>query len=154
MTQKGQLHTKYQHLFIEAKVDEYKGRLIEDIENLDLINVTDEIEESQLRNVINVANSTRTVAVVTNFIKYQIGRKKQRNKGWRYNDFGENLIQTLQGSVKEWAEEISRMASQAIKGVKNVEDLQREVWCRLVRLYLGYLYRHYKYVQKPQGGSA
>ncbi len=45
------------------------------------------MDKSQIRNVLNVAEESRSLAVVTNFIRYQLGRS-QTGPAWRKNGFG------------------------------------------------------------------
>lgn len=107
--------------------------------------ITKELEDKQPRNVIAVADDTESVAVVDNFIKYQIGRSKE-NEGWRFGEkegkgFGEAVRSDLR-QIQEWAK------SKASGQVK-VEELE----IRLIRRYLGYLVRYFKYAQARQGGG-
>jgi hypothetical protein len=41
-----------------------------------------DMDKNQIRNVLNVAEESRSLAVVTNFIRYQLGRS-QTGPGWR-----------------------------------------------------------------------
>jgi len=111
--------------------------------------ITDEhqggLEDKQIRNVIAVADDTQSVAVVDNFIKYQIGRSDP-NKKWRYGEqrgkgFGERVRTDLQ-----W---LGGLAAQRAHDAVTVEYLA----IRLVRRYLGYLIRHFKYAQVQPGGN-
>lgn len=107
--------------------------------------ITRELEDKQPRNVIAVADDTQSVAVVDNFIKYQIGRSKE-NEGWRFGErdrtgFGEAVRADL-AQLREWAK-------QKASGEVKTEDLE----IRLVRRYLGYLARYFKYAQVQQGGG-
>lgn len=161
MKKEKQLQAK-KNMFIEAEIDKRTTNLIEHAEKL--VNDTgiagkrrkdkkeNILEEHQLRNVINVANSTDTVAVVTNFIKYQIGRCDKDEK-WQHNNFGQKLIDELsEGIVYKSVEEIMGETKQALKGETTEDDL-RKIWCRLVRLYIGYLSRYFKYAQSMEGGD-
>jgi hypothetical protein len=84
-----------------------------------------DLEESQLRNLQNLASATDSVAVLENFIAYQMGRKKLPVKvgQWILED-----IQTLKGKAEELTQ--------------NDEALR---WARmeLIRLYLGFLVRKF-----------
>ncbi|HXH13082.1 MAG TPA: hypothetical protein VNP04_25335 [Alphaproteobacteria bacterium] len=90
------------------------------------------MQDKQLRNVIAVADDTKSVAVVENFIKYQIGRHDE----WRYHDFGEKLIGDLR-RLREWARKMVE---------SDIEE--NDLAIRLVRRYLGYLMRYFVYQQK------
>lgn len=105
----------------------------------------DEImQENQLRNVIAVAGETKSVAVVENFVRYQIGRHDE----WRHKDFGENLLNDLA--------ELRNTGNTLAKELKeeDVNDIgEEELTIRLVRRYLGYLARYFKYAQLKEGGG-
>ncbi len=134
-------------LLIRQILDELDALVVPRAE--DVVNktpgITKELEDKQPRNVIAVADDTQSVAVVDNFIKYQIGRSKE-NEGWRFGEqsgigFGEAMRTDL-AQLKEWAKQ---KASSEVRA----EDLE----IRLVRRYLGYLARYFKYAQVPKGGS-
>lgn len=95
----------------------------------------EKFKESQLRNVINVASSSRSVPVVLNFIKYQIGRREE----WQHKKFGEYLLDRL---IR-----LSPTAQQ-IASRPEVKGSEEEIHLRLVELYLGYMNRYFKYKSK------
>jgi hypothetical protein len=109
--------------------------------------ITDEkkggLEDKQIRNVMAVAEETQSVAVVDNFIKYQIGRNKE-NEGWRFGE-GQGFGEAVRADLTWLQEAAKRQASGEVK--------TEELAIRLVRRYLGYLNRHFKYVQVRQGGG-
>lgn len=111
----------------------------------------DGLEDKQIRNVGAVADNTQSVAVVDNFIKYQMGRnfdeKKPRNeqKKWCLPDkdgkpFGEAMRDDL-GQLQEWA-----------KSKATGDVIAEELAIRLVRRYCGYLARYFKYAQCRKKG--
>ena len=107
--------------------------------------ITKALEDKQIRNVIAVADDTQSVAVVDNFIKYQIGRNKE-NEGWR---FGEKKGQSFGEAIRADLASLQGTARRQAKGEVRTEELA----IRLVRRYLGYLARYFKYAQVPKGGS-
>jgi hypothetical protein len=134
-------------LLIRQILDELDTQLVKRAEDVveKATGITTKLEDKQIRNVIAVADDTQSVAVVDNFIKYQIGRSKE-NEGWRFGEnggvgFGEALREDL-AQLREWA-------WQKATGEVTAEDLE----IRLVRRYLGYLARYFKYAQLPKGGS-
>ncbi len=102
-----------------------------------------EFGDSQLRNLIAVANETDSPAVVMNFIRYQIGRdNKQKAWGWKHGDkrLGDRLIEDLSadaGAVR-----------QALSKVPGLDDrvTQQLAAMALVRQYLGFASRYLKYL--------
>jgi hypothetical protein len=116
----------------EQRVDSHQG-------------VTSQLEDKQLRNVIAVAEETESLAVVENFVKYQIGRD-DKEKDWAAGKpgFGEGVLQDL-GWIRKQAESLA----DASVGKKDLE-------IRMARLYLGYMMRYFKYAQavSPSTGGA
>ncbi len=134
-------------LLIRQILDELDTQVVQKAEAAvdSMPRITRALEDSQPRNVIAVADDTKSVAVVDNFIKYQIGRCKE-NEGWRFGErggkgFGEVVREDLT-KLQEWAKN------------KATEDVtSQELAIRLVRRYLGYLARYFRYVQISKGGS-
>ena len=83
------------------------------------------ISDTQLRNIQNMANSTYSVKALENFIAYQVGRKKIPK------EFKDKIISDF-NNLKQLSIEIA--------GEEN-----SEVHMELIRLYLGFLVRGFKY---------
>ncbi len=100
-----------------------------------------QLGDSQLRNLIAVANETESPAVVFNFIRYQIGRDSRGNNWGSQHagkSLGERLIDDLEsGAVKE-----------ALDQVPGIEDktLRQLASIKLIRQYLGFASRYLKYL--------
>lgn len=143
-------------LILKREIQKISGELVEKAEKLlgskESLN-KDFIKENQIRNVINVTIGCESISVVTNFIKYQIGRSN-KDQGWKYNNFGETLITELKG-LEGYAEKVVRQADQETPGFQaaNTTEEVREVYIELARLYLGYLNRYFKYWQEKGGGN-
>src|SRR5215212_555985 len=103
-----------------------------------------QLQPTQLRNAIAVANETSSLEVLKNWIRYQIGRADGR--GWRHERFGEGLIEQIDGPLQTLAAEVATGAG--------ASDRQHEVWAQLTRLYLGYLNRHFYYRNEEQRRAA
>jgi len=103
------------------------------------------LEESQLRNLVNVAISSRSVEVVINFIRYQIGRSGSV-WGTGPNDFGHRVIGDLRGKVNDLAGKVIDVLGQ--EGIADANARRDEVYVRLMQLYLGYLNRSFYYGKK------
>lgn len=76
------------------------------------------MEESQLHNLLNIANATDSIKAIENFICYQMGRRRSE---WR-SEFGNRVLEDLK--------ELATMAQQ--EKVKHID---------FVRLYVGFLFR-------------
>lgn len=98
---------------------------------------------SQLRNLIAIALETESPAVVTNFIRYQMGRDKQ-GKGWSNSvgdqKLGERFIHAIdEGVVKE--------ALGTIIDVKKDAELVPLVRIELIRHFLGFASRYLRFLE-------
>lgn len=125
-------------LIIRWKIDRVEDDVVRRAERAigEPATIATQLEEKQLRNVSAVAAQTETLAVVENFIRYQIGRAK-RGQGWRAgpdDGFGQRLLSDL-----AWVRKQAR-------GLADTEVPTNALEIRLARLYLGYLTRHFKYV--------
>ena len=94
------------------------------------------LEESQFRNLVRVADSTESTEAIKNFLRYQTGRDNKWGRG--KNSLAENIINDIDNSLKEKAEKIATNA--------NTEDI-KSIHIKLIRLYLGYGARHLKYLK-------
>lgn len=91
-----------------------------------------DLEESQLRNLQNLAAATDSVPVLENFIGYQMGRGKIPA------DVGRRILADIQ-ELSRRAEELTRQHP----------ELLRQTRMELIRLYLGFLVR--KFVAERKG---
>ncbi|HWW75417.1 MAG TPA: hypothetical protein VNZ44_08475 [Pyrinomonadaceae bacterium] len=99
----------------------------------------DEMRESQIRNLVNLAAASRSVEEVTNFIRYQIGRDT-KGKTWAHEGFGKAVIADIEtGQVRKSLEAVVAQVSGA--------DLVA-VRSELIALYLGYMNRCFVYASK------
>lgn len=108
------------------------------------------MEENQLRNLLNVAMESRSAEVVTNFIRYQIGRNEsawQKDK----DGFGHTVIADIHTFVAGLANDVVEYLKD--HGISETEAgaLRSEASIRLMQLYLGYLNRAFYYGKKANG---
>jgi hypothetical protein len=112
-----------------------------------------DMRENQIRNVLNVAEESDSVEVVTNFIRYQIGRSTG-GRQWQYNGFGLQVIQDIEeGVVAERAQEAGKQAVARIKelgGEADEQSLCADAYVALTRYYLGYLNRAFYFCDKTE----
>ena len=94
------------------------------------------LEESQFRNLVRIADSTESTEAIKNFLRYQTGRDNKWGRG--KNSLAEQIIKDIEGVLKEKANNIATEA--------NTEDVN-PIHIKLIRLYLGYGARHLKYLQ-------
>ena len=94
------------------------------------------LEESQFRNLVRVADSTESTEAIKNFLRYQTGREKKWGRG--ENSLAENIIKDIDGQLKNLATNIATNA--------NTGDV-KSIQIKLTRLYLGYGARHLKYLK-------
>lgn len=120
-------------LEIEKRLDD----LIEDAQGLiKETEVYKRVEESQIRNLLEIASSVDSIKALEVFIQYQMGRGKLPP------DFGDRLIEKIK-DLGEKSEEITRQRPQE----------RKEVWLKMIRQYLGYMNRYFVYKRKEEGGS-
>lgn len=85
-----------------------------------------DLEESQLRNLQNLASATDSVPALENFIAYQRGRKKIPDK------VGDRIL-----------EDIRELGQKAAELTQNNPESLRWIRMELIRLYLGFLVRKF-----------
>jgi len=116
-------------LEIEKKLDD----LIEDARGLvDETGVYKEVEENQMRNLLEMALSVDSVEALKVFIQYQMGRKKLPSA------FGDALIEKI-GGLEKKAKEITKQ-----------QTIDKDVWLAMIRQYLGYMNRYFVYRKKEE----
>lgn len=94
------------------------------------------LEESQFRNLVRVADTTDSAEVIKNFIRYQVGRDKKWGRG--KGSLAEKIIQDIDGNIKKIAQSIAEASQGELK----------KIWLELIRRYLGYGSRHLKYLKE------
>ncbi|MEM7554860.1 MAG: hypothetical protein AAF378_12305 [Cyanobacteria bacterium P01_A01_bin.84] len=94
------------------------------------------LEESQFRNLVRVADSTESTEAIKNFLRYQTGRDNKWGTG--KNSLAEKLIEDFEQLLKKQATDIANKAK--------TEDI-KSIHIKLIRLYLGYGARHLKYLK-------
>lgn len=103
------------------------------------------MDKNQIRNVLNVAEESRSLAVVTNFIRYQLGRS-QTGPAWRKNGFGLQVIQQIEGADGIVAKQAQAALERARERGETIpEEAIDELRYDLMRYYLGYLNRAFIY---------
>jgi len=120
-------------LEIEKRLDDLIGDAQELVKETE---VYKRVEESQIRNLLEIASSVDSVKALEVFIQYQMGRGKLPP------DFGDRLIEKIK-DLGEKSEEITRQRPQE----------RKEVWLKMIRQYLGYMNRYFVYKRKEEGGS-
>jgi hypothetical protein len=109
------------------------------------------MRENQMRNVVDVALSTQSLDVVTNFIRYQIGRSGG-SQAWLHNNFGQRVVQELESPEGVVHRLLTTVTAEVHRQVQEADEaeIKREAQLRLVRLYLGYLNRWFYYGSKTR----
>ena len=102
---------------------------------------------SQLRNVIAVATETESAAVVSNFIRYQIGRDTYGNS-WAANRCGKPLGQLFIDEIDGNQGVIMTSLAVVEKETPLAEKAQvQSAKIELIRQFLGFASRHMKYIE-------
>lgn len=125
------------NILLKKKIEEQLDNIIENAENL-VINTNiankEKISQSQIRNIIEIANATNSLKALKNFIRYQIGRNQLDG------EFGNQFINQLENFLENITKEITR----------NSPKSENSVRFSLIKQYLGYLNRHYVYLTKKK----
>lgn len=101
----------------------------------------DKLEESQFRNLVRVSDTTESVEVVKNFLRYQVGRERKWGRGDK--SLAERIVRDIDGMLRQTAEEIAKAAATSEK---------KKIQIELIRRYLGYGARHLKYLNSEREG--
>lgn len=102
------------------------------------------MEKNQLRNLLNVAVTSRSPEVVINFIRYQIAREQGKWSRDR-EGFGHTVIEDLRGIVDKLAARVEETVKKEMPDAPQAETLRHTAYVRLMQLYLGYLNRAFYY---------
>nr|WP_322657130.1 hypothetical protein [Dendronalium sp. ChiSLP03b]MDZ8203457.1 hypothetical protein [Dendronalium sp. ChiSLP03b] len=94
------------------------------------------LEESQYRNLMHVADTTESIEVIKNFLRYQLGRDKKWGVG--ENSIAQRIINDIDSLLQQKAKII-------VEEVKYLEKF-KPIWLDLTRRYLGYGSRRLKYI--------
>jgi hypothetical protein len=128
-------------LKIQKGIRQAEDKLVTDIQTaLDNTSSYGDLEESQFRNLVRVADTTDSTAVIKNFLLYQVGRDKKWGRG--QNSLAQKIIHDIDKNLKTVANEIAKSAK--------AEDFFNEIWLELTRRYLGYGARYLVYKNKGQ----
>lgn len=128
-------------LKIQKGIRQAEDKLVTDIQTaLEDTTSYGNLEESQFRNLVRVADTTESTAVIKNFLLYQVGRDKKWGRG--QNSLAQKIIHDIDRNIKATAQDIARSAK--------AEDFFNQIWIELTRRYLGYGARYLVYMNKGQ----
>jgi hypothetical protein len=94
-----------------------------------------DLEESQFRNLVRVADTTESPEVIKNFLRYQVGRDKKWGRG--DGSLAAKIIENIDSDIHKAAQKIA----------DECETNLKQIWIELIRRYLGYGARHLKYLR-------
>lgn len=114
---------------IEERLDEIVRLAEKCVINTKAAEKEDKLEESQLRNLQNLASATDSVAALENFIAYQMGRRKIPL------EVGRQIMDDLQ-----W---IGRQAGEIAAREKADKQAERRLRMEMIQMYLGFLVRKF-----------
>lgn len=136
----------------QRRIDLSKEQLVPAAEALlrqaDVVSISKkDLGESQLRNLIAIANETRSPAVVLNFIRYQMGRDS-RGRNWSKlaggKRVGELFLAALEGGA------VGAALEDMAPVIENEEQKQL-VRIELFRHFLGFASRYMKFLDLERG---
>ncbi|MFB2918442.1 hypothetical protein [Aerosakkonema funiforme] len=94
-----------------------------------------DLQETQFRNLVRVADTTDSPEVIKNFLRYQVGRDKKWGRG--DNSLAAKIVNDIDTQIKQKANVIHKEISGS--------DF-KSIWLELIRRYLGYGARYLKYI--------
>jgi hypothetical protein len=101
------------------------------------------LEKSQFSNLLNVAQSSESVEVIVNYLRYQMGRE-QKLWGTGQNDLAHVIIGHIRTELQDLVDQ--QIAAYLTERKIDAEpDRLREAHFRLVFQYIGYLRRAFVY---------
>jgi hypothetical protein len=139
-------------LRLEAAIDQHIGAIVTaaDLavkEVIDVARTADkhkDIGRSQFRNVLAVASAAPHPAVITSFIRYQMGRKDTQ-KVWKDTGLGAKVIALIENDLAAAAAAAVRSA-----GVGDPVEVQ----VRMARLLLGFADRRFVFENSEKDGES
>lgn len=127
-------------LKIQKGIRQAEDKLVTDIQDaLDDKSSYGDLQESQFRNLVRVADTTESTEVIKNFLRYQVGRDKKWGKGEQ--SLAAKIIRNIDKDIKEAAKKIAKAAE---------VDEYNPIWLDLTRRYLGYGARYLVYKNKGE----
>jgi vacuolar-type H+-ATPase subunit H len=133
---------QHKQLKIQQGIRKAEDELVDAIQKaLDDKSSYDNLEESQFRNLVRVADTSESIAVIKNFLLYQVGRDKKWGKG--RNSLAQKIISDIDERISNIAEKIK------IDADANVDDFKL-IRIELTRRYLGYGARYLVYKNKGE----
>jgi hypothetical protein len=105
------------------------------------------LERHQFTNLETLAGETRSLEVIKDFIRYQMGRDARKNT-WRAiikgGAFGERVIKDIDG-LERTADSIVKQAQRAGVMPNDAEQERALIWWMLARRYISYLEHAFVY---------
>ena len=98
----------------------------------------------QFSQLLQVAEQSESVAVVINYLRYQIARS-QPDQGWRYAEVGQDLIHYLNHPLQRMARNVAQKAIERTRGqtFAATPEQHERAWIALTRLFLAMVRRSY-----------
>lgn len=100
------------------------------------------LNRSQITGLEAMANSSK-VSDVFNYVKLRAARQK----GWRYQKVGQELLDYLENDLNRTKEDICQRLEQSTEVSKSVD--KQEVYRLLIRQFVAHLAAHYEYASLP-----
>ncbi len=96
----------------------------------------------QFTQLVQVAEESESVPVVTNYLRYQIGRSEKEDQGWRYQNLGVTLIKLLEEDLYRESENAAHRAARLAYEVHVASPAEiRQAWVLLAQRFLGAMSR-------------
>jgi hypothetical protein len=111
------------------------------------------LRRAQISGLESVANGTRKVSDVLDYIKLRTARHKE----WRVNEIGAALLAALERDLRERRDGICKELEQlgAVGGAIKMDDYMRQdIYIRLIRGFVAQIAAQYEFASLQQGRAS
>ncbi len=122
---------------ISSKSDEYAERSKQYASRLS----ETRLDNTQVRGLENIANTTDKVSDITDWLKLRVGRDRDRER-WAKDGIGREIVNVLEGLRED-----SRKIVSTLSYAKPSQDHERLVHLRLCREFVRHLAAHFEFIK-------
>lgn len=123
----------------QQEIDKYTEEIVtlaeSTIKNVQMQNLRGAAGNAQFSNFQGVTQETGSVAVIVNWVRYQMGRRESQ-RAWKEARLGQNVLESIE-AMRAYANTIARTVHKPEPTPRQV----LEIHLKLVRMYAGYLRR-------------
>lgn len=137
-------------LVLDDLIDREMNRVVEAARSLmeTYLQEKRRMERKQLSNLVGVTGETRSVAVIADFVRYQMGRDGHE-QSWRAGEppFGEAVLKHIDELKKRAGQLVRQAKAKGVAPSDEAAEIDR-VWWLLVRRFAAYLEHSFIYYKR------